>query len=56
MLFSEFQRLKDKKYYKNLTKETVFVYILGFIFSGASPAKTDLHSKYMIQLCVQLIL
>ena len=29
-------------------KETVFVYILGFIFYGFSRAKTDLHNKYMI--------
>ena len=29
-------------------KDTVFVYILGFIFYGASRAKTDLHNKYMI--------
>ena len=33
---------KDKKYGKNWTKETVFVYILGFIFYGVSHAKTDL--------------
>ena len=48
MLFSEMQRLKDQKYYKNWIKETVFVYILGFIFYGVSRAKTDLHNKYMI--------
>ena len=47
MLFSEMQRLKDQKYYKNWIKETVFVYILGFIFHGVSRAKTDLHNKYM---------
>ena len=48
MLFSEFQRSKDQKYYKNLTKETVFVYILDFIFYGFSRAKTDLHNKYIV--------
>ena len=48
MLFSEFHRSKDQKCYKNLTKYTVFVYILAFIFYGASRAKTDLHNKYMI--------
>ena len=32
MLFSQFERLKDQKYFKNWTKETVFVYILGFMF------------------------
>ena len=29
MLFFQFERSKDKKYYKIRTKETVFVYILG---------------------------
>ena len=29
-------------------KETVFVYILDFIFYGVSRAKADLHNKYMI--------
>ena len=40
---------RDEKI-KNVTKtyETVFVYILGVIFYGASRAKTDLHNKYMI--------
>ena len=45
MLFSEFQRSKDQKYYKNGIKD---VYILGFIFYGVSHAKTDLRNKYMI--------
>ena len=40
--------VKDKNYYKYWTKETVFVYILGFIFYGLSRAKTDLHNKYLI--------
>ena len=40
--------VKDKKYYKYWIKETVFVYILGFIFYDLSRAKTDLHNKYMI--------
>ena len=48
MLFSEFYRSKDQKYYKNWIKETVFVCILGFIFYGASRKKTDLQNKYMI--------
>ena len=48
MLFSQFYRSLDQKYYKNYTNETVFVYILGLIFHGVSPAKTDLHNKYII--------
>ena len=32
MLFSQFWRSKDQKYCKSWTKETVFAYILGFIF------------------------
>ena len=34
MLFSQFYRSKDQEYYKNWTKETVFVfvYLLGLIF------------------------
>ena len=55
MLFSEFLRSKDQKYYENWTKDAVFVYILGFIFYSVSRAKTDLHDKYMIQLCAWLI-
>ena len=39
---------KIKKYYKNWTRETVFVYTPGFIFYGVSHAKTDLHNKYKI--------
>ena len=38
-------RSKDLKYYKNWTKETVFVCILGFIFHGFSCAKTDLNNN-----------
>ena len=48
MLFFEFYRSKDQKYHKSYTKETVFVYILGFIFYGVSCAKTDLHNKYIV--------
>ena len=48
MLFSEFQRSKDQKYYKNWKKETVFVCILVFIFDGVSRAKADMHNKFMI--------
>ena len=55
MLFSEFLRSKDQKYYENWTKDAVFVYILGFIFYGVSRAKTELHDKYMIQLCAWVI-
>ena len=42
MLFPEFYRSKDQIYYKNLAKETIFVWILGFIFYVASRTKTDL--------------
>ena len=42
-----FWRSKDLKYYKSWTKETVFVYILDFIFHGISRTKTDLHNKYI---------
>ena len=49
MLFSEFYKSKDQKYYRDWTYETVFVYILGFIFYGVSSAETDLHNKYMIK-------
>ena len=38
---------EDQQYYKNWTKETVFVYVLGFIFYGVSRAKTDLYNKYI---------
>ena len=48
-------RSKDQRYCETGTKETVFVYILGFIFYAVSHAKTDLHDIYMIQLCVWLI-
>ena len=48
MPFSQFYRSKDQKYYKNRTKDTVFVYILGFIFYDASRTQTDLRNKYMI--------
>ena len=48
MLIAEFWRSNDQKYYKNWTKDTVFVYILSFIFYGISRAKTNLHKKYMI--------
>ena len=48
MLFSEFYRSKDKKYYKNWIKEIVFVYILGFILLDVSREKTDLCNKYLI--------
>ena len=45
MPFSEFLRSKDQKYYENWICETVFVYILDFIFYGVSRAKTDLCNK-----------
>ena len=48
MPFSQFWRSIDQKYYNNLTKVTVFVYIVGFIFYGVSRAKTHLHNKYII--------
>ena len=40
MLFSQFLWSKDQDSYKSLTKETIFVYILGFIFYGVSREKT----------------
>ena len=43
MLFSEFWRSKEQKLNKR-----VFAYILGFIFYGVSPAKTDLPNKHTI--------
>ena len=48
MVFSEFWRSKNQKYYKNWTKETVVVYIIDLVFYGVSRPKTDLHNKYMI--------
>ena len=48
MLFSEFWRSKDQKYYKNWTKETVVVYITDLVFYGVSRPKPDLHNKYVI--------
>ena len=47
MPFSGLQRSKDQKYYKNGTKETVFVYNLSFISDDVSRAETDLQNKYM---------
>ena len=47
MLFSQFQRSQDQKYYRKSTKEIVFVYIFGFIFYDNSHAKTDLHNIYI---------
>ena len=38
---------KDKKYYENLAKETVFVNIIDFILYGVFRAKTDLRTKFM---------
>ena len=55
MLFSEFWRSKDQTYYNNGTKGTAFVYNLGFISDSVSCTETDLHNKYMTQLCVWLI-
>ena len=48
MLFSEFCRSQKRKYYKTWTYETVFIYILCFIFYGVSRAKTELHNKYIL--------
>ena len=44
---ANFYRSKYQKYYKGWTKETVFVYILDFIFHGVSRARTELHNKYI---------
>ena len=52
ILFSRICKSEDQKYYKNQTKDTVFVNILGFIFYGISHTRTNLHNKYMIKLCV----
>ena len=52
MLFSKFWRSKDQKYYKNRTKDTAFVYIIGFTFYSISRAKTHLHNKYNLTLCL----
>ena len=48
MLFLQFLRSEDQKYYKTGTNEIVFVYSLGYIFYFVSRAKTDLHNKYRI--------
>ena len=37
----------NQKCCKHLTKKTVFVYVLGFIFNGVSQGKTDYHNKYI---------
>ena len=39
--------VKRSKVLQKLTKETVFAYILGFLFYGVSHAKTVLHNKYI---------
>ena len=48
--------LKIKNITKTEPKRLFFVYLLGFIFYGVPRAKTDLHNKNMIKLCVCLIL
>ena len=48
MLFSEFYRSKEIKFYKIWTKETVFIYIFVFVFSGVSRTNTNLDNTYMI--------
>ena len=57
MLFSQFCRSKDQKYYKQcgLTLKCVRDMIITFFYC-ACRAKTDLHNKYMIYLCVWLII
>ena len=40
--------VKRSKMLQKVNNETVFVYILSFIFSYISGAKTNLHNKYMI--------
>ena len=40
--------VKRSKILQKLNKETVFVYILGFIFYGVSRAKTYLRNKYVL--------
>ena len=39
---------KIKKYYKNWAKDTIFVYIIDFVFYVLFRAKTDLQNKYII--------
>ena len=45
-------RSKDQKYYKNWTKETDFVYVLGFNVYGVFRTKTDLHNIYDLTMCL----
>ena len=54
--FFSYNDLKIKNITKIEPKRLFFVYLLGFIFYGVPRAKTDLHSKYVIKLCVCLIL
>ena len=55
MLFFKFKRLKDQKYYKNWTIETVFINILGFIFYGVSREIASLHNKYKLIYTIYII-
>ena len=48
MPFSEFQRSKDKNVTKIEQKRLFLFTFVVFIFYGASHAKTDLDSKYII--------
>ena len=48
MLFSEFWKSKDQKYYKDWAHESAFVCILGFIFYGVSCVKANLHNEYIM--------
>ena len=50
-----FLEIKISKILQNLNKRGYFCNILGFIFYGRFHAKTNLHSKFMIWLCVWLI-
>ena len=40
--------INRSKILQKLNKSDCFVYILDFNFYGVSPAKTDLHNKYII--------
>ena len=55
MLFFKFKRLKDQKYYKNWTIETVFINILGFIFYGVSREIASLHNKYKLIYTINIL-
>ena len=54
-IFSVLEINRSKILQKIKKKIIVAVCILDFIFYGVYHAKTDLHNKYIIQLCAWLI-